>query len=213
MFLGLFTTWVTLSRDLPGQNVLLASIIIMAIASGFEVMAIMAKASTLVLQATLFWPVATIWVISILNARGVARIMLVRWRAAPTYGFWLFGLTIFLAVLFIFGSQYLRKSGGHGPLGTLARPNLWGVDVHGINLLKVAGTAVVSVLLVSPALVNKRPQADTVTVEPIIIWLGFNIVFVAATYSTHAFFEAILLFLSNVSILSVAIASRSNSPT
>jgi len=213
LFFGVLTTWVTSCRNLPGQNVLLASLIIAGIASGFEVMAtVMKKPSAPVFHADVFWPVATTWVISILNARGVARILLVRWRAAPAYGLWLIGLTIFLAVLFVFGSGYLGKFDRSGAFGSLARSNLWETGEHGMSFLKLLGTALVSVLLASPSLVNKRPRGDTVTVEPMLIWLSFNIVFVAAAYCDHAFFAAAMIFLSNVLIFSLLSSAAANGP-
>ena len=41
-----------------------------------------------------------IWVVVILNSRGVARLILRPWRKIRNYGFWLIGLTAALTMLF-----------------------------------------------------------------------------------------------------------------
>ena len=48
----------------------------------------------------LAWPITALWIIAILNSRGVARLILRPWRKIRTYGFWLIGITAVLTVLF-----------------------------------------------------------------------------------------------------------------
>jgi hypothetical protein len=212
IFLGVVTTLVTLSRDLPTQNLLLASFIVGLIALGFELLPKIANAaSTPGLEVALIWPTPLIWVISILNARWVARIMLARWSTVPVYGFWLLGLATFLSILFIFGSQFLGKSGNHHSVGSPNQPSIWRGGVQGMNSFQVVGTAIIAGLLVSPSLVNKRPETHFVTAEPLFIWLSFNVLFVTGALRNQQILAAIVLSLSNILILSLASASRSTS--
>jgi len=49
---------------------------------------------------TLPWAMPLIWVVAVLNSRGVVRLILRPWRKLRSYGFWLIGLTAALTMLF-----------------------------------------------------------------------------------------------------------------
>jgi uncharacterized membrane protein len=45
------------------------------------------------------WPVPFLWIVVVVNGRGVARLIMRPWRKTNYYGFWVIGLTCVLAVL------------------------------------------------------------------------------------------------------------------
>src|SRR5205823_11319015 len=46
------------------------------------------------------WTVPLIWVVAVLNSRGIARLLLRRYRTATNYGLWVLALTVLLAIVF-----------------------------------------------------------------------------------------------------------------
>src|ERR1035438_9592397 len=105
----------SLSRQLPGQNVILASIIIAFIAGAVESLGALTAIPfgpdvyTEHIGQQLFyplpWAVPLIWVAVILASRGVARLTLRPWRKTSNYGFRLIGLTTALVVLLDLGLE------------------------------------------------------------------------------------------------------------
>src|ERR1039457_5607871 len=99
----------SLSRHLPGQNVILASIIIAFIADAAQSLGALTAIPfgpyvyTERFGQQLFypmpWAVPFVWIAIILASRGVARQILRPWRKTHNYGFWLIGLTTALVVL------------------------------------------------------------------------------------------------------------------
>lgn len=51
------------------------------------------------------WPVPLLWVVVVLNARGVVQLILKPWRASENYGFWAIGLAALLAGVFYAGLE------------------------------------------------------------------------------------------------------------
>src|ERR1043165_2612717 len=104
------TTLLSLARQLPGQNALLAGAIIgvlggilhgvgAATAVPFGPVAYTESAGPK-LFGVLPWSLPALWIIALLNSRGVARLILRPWRKLRTYGFWLIGITAALTGLF-----------------------------------------------------------------------------------------------------------------
>ena len=46
------------------------------------------------------WALPLVWIVAVLNSRGVARLILRPWRKIHGYGFWLIGVTAVLTMLF-----------------------------------------------------------------------------------------------------------------
>jgi uncharacterized membrane protein len=105
LLLALATTLVSLAGQLPAQNVLLATVVIALIGGGIHAIGaftgipfgpvIYTPENGPRLFNALPWFMPFLWVIVILNARGVARLILRPWRKLRVYGFWLIGTTGF----------------------------------------------------------------------------------------------------------------------
>ena len=110
LLLAVISTLTALTRRLPAQNVMLAALIIAFI--GSAVHAVGAKSGIPFgpfmfgpdagqkIFSTLPWTVPLLWVVAVLNSRGVARLILRPWRKIRAYGFWLIGLTALFTMLF-----------------------------------------------------------------------------------------------------------------
>ncbi|MBP9902369.1 MAG: carotenoid biosynthesis protein, partial [Verrucomicrobia bacterium] len=96
-------TLAALARILPGQKVLLVTVVISLLgglvhglgaktAFPFGPFVYSVAAGPQFFNA-LAWPIPLIWIIAILNTRGVAKLMLRPWRKLRSYGFGLIGLT------------------------------------------------------------------------------------------------------------------------
>ncbi|HKI69497.1 MAG TPA: carotenoid biosynthesis protein, partial [Verrucomicrobiae bacterium] len=103
------STLFSLAQQLPAQNVLLGALIIAVIGSAMNI-----AGATISLPFgpytytndfgwrffdTLPWAVPLIWIVFVLNARGVTRLILRPWRKTRTYGWWVIGFTTALCVL------------------------------------------------------------------------------------------------------------------
>lgn len=124
------------------------------------------------------WAMPLIWVVAILNSRGVARLVLRPWRKTKTYGFWLIGVTATLTALFALALD---------PLATHVRHYWWWVPAklpltwQGASLVDFLGWAVVTPLIlvfVTPMLINKHPtHRRPPDFHPLGVWLGAILLF------------------------------------
>src|SRR5262249_54218374 len=115
LVLAAATTLSSLARQLPAQNVMLASVIIIFIAGAVQTLGALTAIPfgpyvyTDAIGQRLFeplpWAVPIVWLVTILCARVVGRLMLRPWRKTRSYGFWLMGITTVLVVLFDFGLE------------------------------------------------------------------------------------------------------------
>ena len=102
-------TLTTLARQLPWQNVLLAAFGCALIGGATHTLAAKdgipfgpVNFGGLLLFKFFPWPMPLLWIVVVLNSRGVGRLILRPWRKTKTYGFWLIGVTGALAMLFAF---------------------------------------------------------------------------------------------------------------
>jgi uncharacterized membrane protein len=203
---------ISLCRELPGQNVFWAAVII-ALISGFA-QAVGARtgipfgpyfytraAGPRVLD-TLPWWIPLIWVVTILNSRGVARLILRPWRKTRRYGFWLIGLTAALALVFDLGLE---------PFATRVKsywlwsPTKLGLSWYGAPVIDSLGWAVTTVLIlafITPFLINKNPVKHPPDFHPLVLWVLLNLLFVANA-AGHRFWPAAVF--SSVAVLFAAI--------
>lgn len=188
------TTMCSTARRLPWQNVLLATAIIAVIgaltvwpmvsgiwhpASGIGHL-IFPPESEPRLLSTLPWAIPFIWVIVVLNSRGVAQLVLRRRRGAANFGLEMFGTTAALVVLFLlcihpFGiwvEIYWAWAGG--PIAFCGAP-LWAFAVS-------LGVTALTLIAVTPVLLDKRPDGPPANFQPLVVWISLNAVF--ATGST-----------------------------
>lgn len=161
-------TLVALARQLPAQNALLGAAIIAFIGSvshslgattamPFGPFNYTADAGPKLLNI-LAWPMPLIWVVAVLNSRGVARLILRPWRKLRAYGFWLIGLTVALTVLFDAGLEPFAAEVERYWLWQPTRlPLTWG-SAPVTNFLGWFLTSLLIMAFVTPALIDKRPR-------------------------------------------------------
>jgi len=207
----LLTTLVTLARRLPLQNVLTAGLLIgglggiliaIGAASGVPFGPIMygdalgEKVFTLVP-----WPMPLLWVILIINGRGVARLIMRPWRRTNYYGFWVIGLTCGLAVVFDLGFEpfavqvknYWIWLGRKGVLSWHTAP--W------VNFLGWFSGCLGIIAFTIPWLINKQPVKQPMDYQPLGVW-GLVNLWVLTGNAAHGLWwaAALGLFLNGLAI-------------
>jgi len=185
---GVACTISALSNRLPLQNVLLAAFLIAVLGGAVHALGVItgipfgpfefeAGIGPLAFK-TLPWAVPLIWILAVLNARGVARLILRPWRKINAYGFWLIGATALLTLLFDFALEPFASRVKHYWLWT---PTKFPVTWQGAPLSNFLAWAAVSVLIsvvIAPALINKQPgKRNTPDFHPFAIWLGAILLF------------------------------------
>jgi uncharacterized membrane protein len=174
------TTVASLTRQLPTQNVLLASAVIVLIAGAVHTLSALCgipfgpcrytKRVGQVLFEPLPWAVPLVWLIALLNARGVGRLILRPWRKARNYGFWLMGVTAFLVVLFDFGLEPFATQVKHfwewGP----SRAGLYWYTTPWVNFVGWMVTALLILAFATPSLINKKPVKHPPDYHPLVVW-------------------------------------------
>ena len=163
LLLSLTATILDLRRSLPAQNII--SVIGLASLVSVVIEIVNAKTGLPFGQSDWLdmfgtpafhlvrWPVPLIVVVNLLNSRGVARLLLVRWRSVSNYGLLSLGLTVLLTTLSNLGLEHFETV------------DLW--FALGIHILIAAGI----LLVVTPWLIIKRPgPISTPGFFPLIIW-------------------------------------------
>ena len=218
------TTLIGLTRHLPAQNVILAAVTIgvaggaaasLSVVTGMPFGQLVYHPGNIgrLLFYPLPWTVPLIWVVAILNCRGVARLMLRRYRTARNYGLWLLGMTVLLALVLELSFE---------PFATVVK-NYWSwkptrihSDWYSTPWINFVGWIVSSGLLlmfVTPALINKRPVQLPPNYHPLLVWEVLSCIFLTACARGHlwgatVFIIAQMLFLLLVVMLPVLQPSR-----
>jgi len=189
IFTTTLATLTALSRQLPAQNTLLAAMIIAGIGSAshslgaatgipFGPFTYTTEAGPQLLNL-LAWPMPLLWIVAVLNSRGVARLILRPWRKLRAYGFWLIGLTVVLTVLFDAALEPFAVVVKHYWLWQPTRiPFTWG-GAPVTNFLGWLITTLLIMAFAAPALIDKRarPTQRPPDYHPLITWLLAMILF------------------------------------
>jgi uncharacterized membrane protein len=130
---------------------------------------------------TLAWPIPALWVIIVLNSRGVARLILRPWRKLRNYGFWLIGVTTALVVLFDLALEPFASRVNHYWLWL---PTTFPVTWHGAPLTNSLGWLVATLLILAfatPPLINKQSRSRKTPPDfhPLAVWLLGMVLFAA----------------------------------
>jgi uncharacterized membrane protein len=177
-----------LARKLPLQNVLLAALIIALIGGGISAIGagmgipfgpfIFGGEFGPQLFNRLPWAMPLLWIVAVLNSRGVARLILRPWRKTKTYGFWLIGAASALVLLFDLALDPFASRVRHY---WLWEPTKFPVTWQGAPLANFLSWGFVTLLILAfatPALVKKRPgQRSSPDFFPLGIWLGAILIF------------------------------------
>lgn len=121
------------------------------------------------------WPLPLLWVVLVINARGVGRLVMRPWRKTNFYGFWVIGIACLLITSFAFGFEpfavkvkdYYLWQTAPSAAGWFRVP--W-VDFLGWFLAALAITA-----MSIPWLINKHPVKQPMDYQPLIVWMLVNL--------------------------------------
>jgi len=175
--LGLAVTVVWLKRNLPLQNVLLA-MATMASLGGVAILAVEAGKPGSHLNLGLGsmqapglakCTQAAAWMLLLLNAQGVARLLAARRESSPFYGLWILGLASGL----VCGFEVGLEAAINGPSN-----NTWALKAA--MLVGWYCFALLCLALASPALLKRKPGPRVLSIEPVWVWIGLNLVVMAA---------------------------------
>lgn len=192
-------TITALARQLPLQNVLLAAGVIALLGGAVHTLGVTlgipfgpflfgAEAGPQLFK-TLPWGLPLIWIVAVLNSRGVARLILRPWRKIQNYGFWLMGLTGLLLALFDLALDPFAARVKHYWLWL---PTKFPVTWQGAPLVNFLSWTAVSLLIlafITPALIKKSPARRKLDFLPLAVWLGAILLFGLAA-ATHGIWTA-----------------------
>jgi uncharacterized membrane protein len=170
-------------RQLPLQNVLLAALGIAVIGGGFSALGartdlpfgpfLYASGIGPLIFKMLPWVMPLIWVVIVLNSRGVARLILRPWRKNKTYGFRVIGLTAVLVLLFDVALEpFASRVKDYWHWMPTKLPLTWmGAPI--INFVAWGLITVLILLFTMPVLIVKKPRPKSgPDYYPLCAWLG-----------------------------------------
>lgn len=208
-------TLASLTLQLPGQNVLLASVLIALMGGAVQTLGALTQipfgpySYTEQIGQQLFhplpWAVPVLWVIVILTSRGVARLMLRPWRKTRAYGFWLLGITVSIVVLFDLALE---------PFATRVKqywvwsPTKLPLDWYGAPLVNFFAWAVAALLIlafVTPTLIKKKPTKSPPNYYPLLMWLLLNALFLVGAIAHQLWPAAGLICVSSLTTAILAV--------
>jgi len=158
------------------------------------------------LRHTVPWSLPVIWIVAVLNSRGVARLILRPWRKIHSFGFWLIGLTVCLTVIFdIALDPFASRAKHYWTWGPTKFPLSW----QGAPLVNFFSWAIVALLIlafVSPLLIRKQPHKRLPPdFHPLGVWLGGVLLFGAGAASAGLWSAAALDGIIGVVVATFAI--------
>ena len=174
-------TLASLARQLPGQTVLLAALGIGSFGFALQALSSLAGLPMGLLQPgqgsapefglPLALGAALIWIVVILNSRGVAQLILRRRRRSAAYGLWLLGLSVALAIvlaacLSLFASRLMPPHDFKA-----AALSLEDLKSLGVRLPCWLVGALLALAWITVILINKKSDAPRPILQPLFIWL------------------------------------------
>lgn len=215
LIVAVATTLASLSGQLPLQNALLAAFLIGVISGAIHLLGaitglpfgpvVYSRDVGPQLFNSLPWAIPFIWIVALLNSRGVARLILRPWRKLRIYGFWLIGLTTILTVLFDCGLEPFATRLQHY---WLWRPTKVPIDWFGAPLSNFLGWIVTALLVLAfatPSLINKKPAKSPPDYHPLIVWLAANVLFIAAAVTLRFWLAATVSGIACIAVIPFAV--------
>ena len=216
LVLAAVSTIAALARHLPLQNILFAALAILLADSAvalvnlrtgipFGPFTVGDNAGPRLLQ-TLPWVLPVIWIVALLNSRGVARIILRPWRKIHGYGFWLIGLTAGLTAIFDLALDPFASRVKHFWIWEPTKFPLSWQGAPAVNFFCWAVVALLMLAFITPLLINKRPhKMPPPDFHPLGVWLGGVLLFGAGAASAGLWSAAALDAIIGVGVATFAI--------
>src|SRR5581483_1785280 len=190
------TSMAALCRQLPAQNVIFASFLIGFCAGAVTAINGLAGVPFGPLEYQrdnigqfifypLPWAIPVLWVVILLNARGVARLMLRSQRHTSNYGFRVMGLTVLLVVIFQLSLQpYATEIKQYWTWKPTKLPSSW-YTTPWTNLLGCGVMTLLILLFVTPVLISKSPAPRPPAYHPLLVWELLNLQLLSGTFRQH----------------------------
>jgi len=192
-------------RELPFQNVVLASVVIVSASWALEaLLRAMHVSANPAIQGGSIGLSPLVWPCALLTARGIARLLLQRNRESQFYGIYLIGVAALLS------AQIVWEVNLYGVLLNLSLE----IDLTIFQPFSLAGlcfqiaTALLALVCATPALINKKPLEAPPMYEPLIVWLAFNCLFISAAWLHGLRFISVVICLENLGLLTLVVISR-----
>jgi uncharacterized membrane protein len=206
----------SLTRQLPGQNVMLASVIIAFIAGAVQTLGALTAIPfgpyvyTEHIGQQLFyplpWAVPLMWIAVIFASRGVARLTLRPWRKTQTYGFRLMGLTTLLVVLLDLGLEPFATRVRHYWFWNPTKLKFDWYTAPWVNFFGWAVTTLFILAFATPSLINKKPRPQSPPDHfPLVVWLLLTFLFATGAAVHHLWPALGLISLSSLVVTVFAI--------
>jgi uncharacterized membrane protein len=216
LLLASATTCAGLGRQLPGQNVLLASILIAVLAGSLQLFG----ARTAIpfgpfvydpdrigqfLLPLLPWSVPFIWLVFILNSRGAARLILRPWRHDQAYGLRVIALTVLLVVLLDLAFEpFATRVKGYWSWKPTLLHSTW-YDTPWVNFLGWTVSAALILAFTTPALIRKKPGNPPPDFHPLAVWLLLNLLFLTGAATRHLWAAVAVTSVQSVAVAGLAL--------
>jgi hypothetical protein len=189
----------SLSLELPPQNVLLAAFVMGALGTAVRILE--SSLSTPFGQLSFLtgarpfffgvsWAVPLLSIVAILVSRGVARVTFQTHRQSSHYGLWVMGLTILLTALFNVSLETFGSRVGHYWRWTETNPEF---SRAGLLLKELAASLItfITLVLVTPVLIDKKPVPTPPRLYPLAVWTVFNLLFTVGFFTAGLWAAAI----------------------
>jgi hypothetical protein len=187
LVLATATIVASLTRQLPVQNVVLASVII-ACAGGAMFFGERFRQQ---LVCPSFWIVPMLWVLFILASRGTAGFMLRRWRRASNYGLWRLGMTALLVLLVDLGAEALASVQLYWRWQSSGNAINW-YGAPWLHFVALAIMVLVVLALITPLLIKKQPGPEQFDACPFLVWVLLQALFATAAIGHKQWPAAVL---------------------
>jgi uncharacterized membrane protein len=210
LILTVAATMSSLARQLPAQNVMLVSVIIVLVGGAVQTLGAMtgipfgpyvymdSMGQRLIEPLPLPWTVPLVWIVAIFSARGVGRLILRPWRKTRSYGFWLMGITAALVVLFDLGLEPFATEVKQFWFWAPTHAGVYWYRTPWVNFVAWAATTLLILAFATPSLINKKPVSQPPDFQPLIIWLLVNVLFLTGALAHHLWLAAGVILVHGV---------------
>lgn len=213
---GAASTIASLCRQLPAQNAIFGAVLIglvsgavqalnASLAIPFGPMEYHRENIGQLMFGALPWAAPLIWVITILNARGVARLILRSHRRNHYYGFWVMGVTVLLVTILQFSLEPFATIGEGFWTWTPTKLRSSWYSTPWTNFLGGAVMSLLILLFVTPLFINKSPNPKPPAYHPLVLWQLCSGLFLTGMLVHHVWGASVFI-LAQMALVTAAAA-------